>query len=159
MLKIQDLQTQSQELDTDKTLISEEKALEKLEEYTTFDETPSETSTDEQKIGFSSVVVFDKGRNITDKIDNLINNYDKIDNELFEELEEILIMSDISMDTSMALIESLKQELIKRKNFRFIQVKEVLRDVIVNFMNTEKKEAKMPDIPNHNTCNRCKWCR
>ena len=83
-------------------------------------------------------------KNITDKIDNLINNYGKIDDDLFDELEEILIMSDISMDTSMALISSLREELIKRKITDASLVKSTLRDVIVNFLNTEE-EAKICD--------------
>lgn len=106
-----------------------------------------ETAETEQKKGFFKKLFagLDKTRkNITDKIDNLINNYGKIDDELFEELEEILIMSDISMDTSMALISNLKEELIKRKISDAGLVKSTLRDVIVNFLNTEE-EAKMPD--------------
>jgi len=35
-------------------------------------------------------------------------SFGKIDEELFEELEEILITSDVGIDTSMKIIETLK---------------------------------------------------
>ncbi|MGM0380099.1 MAG: signal recognition particle receptor subunit alpha, partial [Bacillota bacterium] len=50
-------------------------------------------------------------KGITDKIDRLINNYGEIDDELFEELEEILIMADVGMKTTMDIIDTLKDEL------------------------------------------------
>jgi fused signal recognition particle receptor len=68
--------------------------------------------------------------NITDKIDQLINNYGEIDDSLLDDLEEILVMADIGMNQSMMLIEDLKEELKKRKIKDSSLLKSVLKDVI-----------------------------
>src|SRR6056297_1516176 len=69
---------------------------------------------------------------ITDKIDNLINNYGEIDDDLFEELEEILIMADVGMKTTMDIIDELREALVERKIKESSKVKEVLKDVVYN---------------------------
>lgn len=78
----------------------------------------------------------------TDKIDNLFNQYDKIDEDLYEELEEILITADIGMNTTMLIIERLKAELIKRKISEPSLVKPVLKDVIEDLL-SEKNNPRL----------------
>ena len=41
---------------------------------------------------------------ITERIDQVLVSFGKIDEELFEELEEILITSDVGIETSMKII-------------------------------------------------------
>lgn len=69
---------------------------------------------------------------ITDRIDLLLNDYGKIDEELYEELEEILITADIGMETTMSLIDDLRKALVERRISDASQVKSVLRDVMVD---------------------------
>ncbi|MGX8797940.1 signal recognition particle-docking protein FtsY [Fusibacter sp. JL298sf-3] len=69
-------------------------------------------------------------KGITDKIDDLFSNYGEIDDDLFDELEEILIMADVGMTTTMDLIERLRAALKERKIKDSSQVKDVLKDVI-----------------------------
>ena len=58
-----------------------------------------------------------KTRNaLTDKINEALNLAVTIDEDLYEELEEILIMADIGMDTTMEIIERLKIRLEKKKS-------------------------------------------
>lgn len=78
----------------------------------------------------------------TDTIDNLFNQYDKIDDDLYEELEEILIMADIGMDTTLKIVERLKAELVKRKVSEPSLVKPVLKDVIADLL-LEKNNPKL----------------
>ncbi len=42
------------------------------------------------------------------KLDSVVNSFTKIDEELFEEIEEILILSDIGVDTSLELTDALR---------------------------------------------------
>ena len=57
-----------------------------------------------------------KTRNgLTDKINEALNLAVTIDDDLYEELEEILIMSDIGMDTTLEIIERLKDKIRKEK--------------------------------------------
>ena len=50
-----------------------------------------------------------------DKINNVFSNFRKVDEELLEELEEILIMSDIGVNTSVKIISNLRNR-IKKEN-------------------------------------------
>ncbi|OIK15251.1 signal recognition particle-docking protein FtsY [Bacillus sp. MUM 13] len=51
----------------------------------------------------------------TGRVNDLVARYRKVDEEFFEELEEILISADVGFDTVMELIDELKME-VKRKN-------------------------------------------
>lgn len=76
-------------------------------------------------------------KGITDKIDDLFNSYGEIDDELFDELEEILITADVGMQTTMTLIDLLKAELKVRKVKDVHEVKTVFKDVVEKML-TEK---------------------
>lgn len=47
--------------------------------------------------------------NITDKLGDILN-FKKIDEELYDELEEAMIMSDIGFNTSSKIIETLRKK-------------------------------------------------
>ena len=51
------------------------------------------------------------------RVNDLVSRYRKVDEEFFEELEEILIQADVGFDTVMTLIDELKME-VKRKNIQ-----------------------------------------
>lgn len=53
--------------------------------------------------------------NISNKIDNILVNFTKIDDDLYEELEDSLILSDIGAKTTMELIDRLKLSIVKKK--------------------------------------------
>ena len=64
--------------------------------------------------------------NFSEKVNDLVSRYRKIDEDFFEELEEILIGADVGFETVMELIDELKNE-VKRKN---IQDPKEVQDVI-----------------------------
>jgi fused signal recognition particle receptor len=55
--------------------------------------------------------------NFSNKVNDLVSRYRKVDEEFFEELEEILIQADVGFDTVMELVEELRRE-VKRKNIQ-----------------------------------------
>jgi fused signal recognition particle receptor len=55
--------------------------------------------------------------NFSTKVNDLVARYRKVDEEFFEELEEILIQADVGFDTVMQLIDELKME-VKRRNIQ-----------------------------------------
>ena len=62
------------------------------------------------------------------KINNVFSTFRKVDEEFLDELEEILIMSDIGMETSMKIINKLRQR-IKKENIKDEEdVKQALRE-------------------------------
>ena len=65
--------------------------------------------------------------NFSEKVNELVSRYRKVDEDFFEELEEIFIQADVGFDTVMTLIDELKKE-VKRKN---IQDPKEVQDVII----------------------------
>ena len=55
--------------------------------------------------------------NIVQKIDNVFSVFTKIDDEFYEELEETLILGDLGVNTTMEIIERLKEQ-VKEKHIK-----------------------------------------
>ena len=76
-----------------------------------------------------------KTRNdISGKIDGVLNSYKKIDEDLFEDLEEVLITADVGANTTMELIDRLRDRIKQEKTKDPIEVKELLKDEIRKLM-------------------------
>lgn len=63
-----------------------------------------------------------------EKINNVFKNFRTVDEDFLEELEEILIMSDIGLDTSVKIINSLRGRMKKEKIKDEEEVKRALRE-------------------------------
>ncbi|HBT19159.1 MAG TPA: signal recognition particle-docking protein FtsY [Clostridiaceae bacterium] len=72
--------------------------------------------------------------NITGKMNEVLGLAMTIDEDLFEELEEVLITSDIGYETSMELIERLRQKIRLQKITEVSAVNGALKEVIAEFM-------------------------
>ena len=77
---------------------------------------------------------------LTDKINETLKLAITIDEDLYEELEEILIMADIGMDTTMEIIDRLKDKIRKEKINDVELVRPALKEVILEIM-TENDDA------------------
>ncbi|MGL5649326.1 MAG: signal recognition particle-docking protein FtsY [Clostridium sp.] len=79
---------------------------------------------------------------LTDKINEALNLAVAIDEDLYEELEEVLITSDIGMDTTVEIIERLRKKIREEKINDPQMVKPALKEVIKEMMleGTEEKE-------------------
>lgn len=74
------------------------------------------------------------------KINNLIARYRKVDEDFFEELEEILISADVGVMTVMDLIDELKME-VKRQNISDTkEVKDIISEKLVEIYYGEADE-------------------
>ena len=83
-----------------------------------------------------------KTRNaLTDKINEALNLAVTIDDDLYEELEEILIMADIGMDTTMEIIDRLKDKIRKEKINDVELVRPALKSVIAEMMKAGSENA------------------
>ena len=65
-----------------------------------------------------------------EKVNNVFSNFRKVDEELLEELEEALIMSDVGLETSTAIIEKLRDRIKKENIQEAEEVKVALREEI-----------------------------
>ena len=82
-----------------------------------------------------------------EKINNVLSNFRKVDEELLEELEEILIMSDIGMDTSVKIIEKLRNRIKLEKIEDGERVKEVLREEMQKILDEHENSLHLETNP------------
>lgn len=71
---------------------------------------------------------------LTGAIDSVISSFTKIDDELFEELEETLIMSDIGVATAEKLCDELKNRVKSGRLTDPAMIKDELRDIIAEML-------------------------
>lgn len=77
--------------------------------------------------------------NITDKIEEILSFSKTIDEELLEEIEEILIISDIGVTTTNKIMDLLKIKIKERKITESDKVKELLREIIGEIIGPENR--------------------
>ncbi|WP_226674255.1 signal recognition particle-docking protein FtsY [Rossellomorea aquimaris] len=84
--------------------------------------------------------------NFTSKVNDLVARYRKVDEDFFEELEEILIGADVGFDTVMELIDELKLE-VKRKNIQDTEdVQSVISEKLVEIYQGDREEDSTLNI-------------
>ena len=86
--------------------------------------------------------------NFTDKVNELFNLAINIDDDLYDELEEILITSDIGMDTTITIIDNLKDKIRENKIKDPAELKPCLKEVIQEILDKDsnKTEEKFPKV-------------
>ncbi len=72
------------------------------------------------------------------RIESLLHSFTKIDEELFEELEETLILCDIGVNTSVKICDMLRER-VKREGVKDPdQIKDLLKDVITDMLGEDQ---------------------
>ena len=84
---------------------------------------------------------------IDDKINNVISNFRKVDEELLEELEEALIMSDIGMETSVQIIDNLRTRAKKEKIEDEEDIKKALREEMESMLSELDNSLNIETTP------------
>ena len=67
---------------------------------------------------------------LTAQMDEVIESYEEITDELFDELEEVLIMGDVGMPTAERVIADLKAKIDNDKITDVAQVRETMKDIV-----------------------------
>lgn len=97
--------------------ISEQnKESEEVETEDSIDEKVEESEQEPQKLGFFAKLkdgLSKTKKSIFGGIEAVLGGFTKIDDELFDELEEALIMGDLGVDTTLKVIENLKKRVKK----------------------------------------------
>ncbi len=89
-----------------------------------------------------------KTRNsLNEKINSVFSNFRKVDEELLEELEEILIMSDIGVDTAVEIISKLRDRIKLEKIQDEDSVKRVLKEEMRKILDKEDNGLKLETTP------------
>ena len=69
-----------------------------------------------------------------ERVEELITRRKKIDEEFYEELEEILIGADVGVNTVMKLIDELRTEVKKRKIENASELQPILSEKLVDLL-------------------------
>ena len=83
----------------------------------------------------------------SEKINTVFSNFRKVDEDFLEELEEALIMADIGVDTSVQIINSLRERIKKEKIEDEEEVKNALRDEMKKLLDIADKDLKLNTKP------------
>ena len=82
-----------------------------------------------------------------EKINSVFSGFIKVDEELLEELEEVLIMSDVGTETSLKIINNLRQR-IKKENIKEEQeVKQCLKEEIQKILEEVPSNLNLETTP------------
>ncbi|HIU57011.1 MAG TPA: signal recognition particle-docking protein FtsY [Candidatus Ornithomonoglobus merdipullorum] len=84
---------------------------------------------------------------IAEQVNSVFSVFVKVDEELFENLEEALIMADLGMETSVALIDELRDRVKKKHITDGNQVKKELQAVIADALCELDSEMKLETRP------------
>ena len=84
---------------------------------------------------------------ITDKIDDVLKSYTKVDEELLEELEEILITADVGVNTTMDIIDKLRDKIKENKITEPAGVKAELKNIIEEKLTNENSTLNVEKSP------------
>lgn len=85
--------------------------------------------------------------NFSQKVNEVFKVFRKVDEELFEELEEALITADVGVNTSMEIIERLR-DTVKTKNIQDADgVKAELKAIIYDMLSSEASELNLSTKP------------
>src|SRR5690625_1977738 len=93
-----------------------------------------------------TTTTYKKGMNktrqsFTEKLNDMFARYRQVDEEFFEELEEVLIMADVGVMTVMDLVDELKFE-VQRKNIKDPkEMNEVISEKLVEIYYADEDES------------------
>lgn len=102
----------------------------------------------EEKVGFFKKLVagLTKTRDsIVSGIDSVFHGFTKIDEEFYEELEEILIMGDLGVNATYAILEDLKRKVKEQHIKEPMECKQLLIDSIKEQMNVGEAAYEFED--------------
>lgn len=84
---------------------------------------------------------------LNEKMNNVFSNFRKVDEDLLEELEEVLIMSDVGADTSIKIINNLRNRIKKEKIEDEEGVRQALREEIKQILETVDESLHLDTNP------------
>ena len=84
---------------------------------------------------------------LSNKVDQVLASFGKVDEELFEELEEILIMADLGMNTTMDILDNVRERVKEDKLTEASQIKGILKEEIVKILSENKQDLSFDNPP------------
>ena len=86
-------------------------------------------------------------KGITEKIDQVLVSFGKVDEELFDELEEVLITADLGIDTSVRIIEDTRKKVKERRITDPSQIKALIKESLIEILGEETQKLDIEPSP------------
>ncbi|MFM9060552.1 MAG: signal recognition particle-docking protein FtsY [Bacteroidota bacterium] len=77
------------------------------------------------------------------KIVRLVTGKTRIDDELLEELEEILLSADVGVSTTVRIMQGLQSEIDRRRDLRPSDLQDLLRERMLDLLGEPEKKAQL----------------
>lgn len=90
--------------------------------------------------------LFKSRENLTDKVDRLVASSPVIDEDFYDELLDILIMSDAGVATSQMLVDRLREQVKKDKMTDSARARELFKRILIDHMNIPRPHLKWPMV-------------
>ena len=84
--------------------------------------------------------------NMTEKVDTLVRETRKIDDDFYDELEDILIQSDCGMKATMSLMDELREQVKAQKVTDAAVARDMLKEIMVKEMDIPRPPLKWPMV-------------
>lgn len=84
---------------------------------------------------------------ITDRIDEVLKSYTSVDDELFEDLEEVLITADVGVNTTMQIIDDLNDRVRSKKITDPMAVREELKEILEEILSKGNSKLDVEPSP------------
>ncbi len=84
---------------------------------------------------------------ITDKIDIILKSYTKVDEELLEDLEEILITSDVGVNSTMGIIDTLRSRIKEKGITDPMDVRVELKNIVEEILTEDNTKLDINPTP------------
>lgn len=82
-----------------------------------------------------------------ERINDVFSNFRKVDEDMLEELEEVLIISDIGVDTSVKIIGDLRNKIKKEKIENEEDVKIALKSIMKEILEVGETNLELKTTP------------
>lgn len=86
-------------------------------------------------------------KGITEKIDQVLVSFGKVDEDLFDELEEVLITADLGIDTSLRIIENTRKKVKEGKITDPLKIKDLIKDALIEILGEETQKLDIEPGP------------
>lgn len=109
----------------------------KKEDNENYDNSTSQPDLEEKNTGFLEKLksgLSKTRKDMTSKIEDVLSIYKKVDDELFDDLEDVLISADIGVNSTMKIIDRLKVRIKEEKVTDSLEIKNLLKSEIKNIM-------------------------
>ncbi|BAF59918.1 MAG: signal recognition particle-docking protein FtsY [Pelotomaculum sp.] len=86
-------------------------------------------------------------QSFVEKIDNLVHRRRAIDEELYEELEELLVQADVGVNTAADLVERVRRTVRERRVEEAGELKNILKEHIMEMLEGDSAPVNFSSVP------------